>query len=617
VNNLAFLYQSQGRYGEAEPLYRRALETQERVLGKEHPDTLTSLGNLAVLLVRREKPEEALRVLRTLDNRLAFWLDAELASTEGAAIRRKILEGNSFNQNIMYSFALRHPSEPGHRFAADLTLRWKKRLAQEDAYLSNLMRTSGDPRIVEAARQVRARQSALADAALDVNVTAKEKETLKERLEAAEAELRRQSSDYRTYLQAKRATAQDVQDVLPQGSALIEYRFFNPFDFEKGGFGKPHLLAVVLKPHETPALVDLGEADAPLTAQRYLIDAAGREKDNISLPKLRRFAYDRLIAPLGEHLKDVKTLIISPDGPLHALPFDALLAAEGKPLLDLYTIRMVQTGRDLVARDRAATGKGFVGFGGIDFGAVEVKADASPETGAVQLASAGPDVASERSITLTRQQMGGFKALHYSGEEVEAIGKLYAARRSGEPAPVIFAGKDATERKLKTLASPPRVLHLATHGFYLGTDAMAGQPLLQSGVTLAGANAGITGQRDADGENGILQAIEAQNLNLFGTELVVLSACQTGQGVYDYSEGLEGLPRAFYVAGAKNVLVTLWNVDDEGTKEFMKEFYNRWTRQTTSDPAAALIETKHYFLNHPNPNWRNLQIWAPFVLYEG
>ena len=82
----------------------------------------------------------------------------------------------------------------------------------------------------------------------------------------------------------------------------------------------------------------------------------------------------------------------------------------------------------------------------------------------------------------------------------------------------------------------------------------------------------MKGAFDADGENGILHGIEAQTLNLFGAELVVLSVCQTGQGVFDYSEGLEGLPRAFYVAVAKNVLVTTWNVGDESTADFMREF---------------------------------------------
>ncbi len=618
VNNLASLYESLGRYGEAEPLYKRALETFERVLGKEHPSTLASLGNLTSLLTAMGKRNEALRVFRALDDRLAFWLNAETRSTQGAAIRRKILTNQSGNQDAMFSFALRHPSEAASRFAADLTLRWKKRLAQDAAYLANLIRESKDPEIVEAARIVLERQNALASAALDPSVPLEKKEALKQNLEAAEADLRRRSARYRRFLDVKRATAQQVQDALPADGALIEYRIFNPFDFKTNKYGELHLLAAVLRPSAPPALVDLGEAGLAYAAQRLLIDAKLRAENDVPLLKLRRIAHKLLVAPLAGRLKGVRTLIVSPDGPLHALPFDALLDENGKSLIETYAIRMVQTGRDLVARDRTATGKGLVAFGGIDFGAMQVRAETPAATSSTKVASPRLDQTTLRSLAATREQMrNGLIPLKHSGEEVDAIRKLYANRRADEPAPDVYKGASATEAKLKALASPPRVLHLATHGAYLKTGSIAGRPLLQSFVAMAGANKGMNGAFDADGENGILHAIEAQTLNLFGTELVVLSACQTGQGVFDYSEGLEGLPRAFYVAGAKNVLVTLWNVGDESTAAFMTEFYERWTRQSVSDPAAALIDTKKYFLTHPRREWREPQIWAAFVLYEG
>jgi CHAT domain-containing protein len=402
-----------------------------------------------------------------------------------------------------------------------------------------------------------------------------------------------------------------VQSALPHDGVLIEYRFFEPFDFKKGGFGEQRLLAAVLRPDAPPALADLGEAEPIVEAQQLLVDAKLREENKVSLPKLRRLAYDMLIAPLKDHLSGAKTLILSPDGPLNALPFDALLNEEGKPLLEVYTVRLMQTGRDLVARDRLVTGKGLVAFGGIDFGKAEGEAQTPSAPGLAQATDA------KAALKARRGQLGAFDPLTHSGEEVDVIAETYSDRRSGEPKPILYKGPDATKAHIKALAAPPRVLHLATHGFYLKTGSIAGQPLLQSGVALAGANNGLSGKMGPDGDTGVLHAIEASGLNLFGTELVVLSACRTGQGVLDYSEGLEGLPSAFYVAGAKNVLVALWNVDDEGTKEFMKTFYDRWTLQPISDPAAALKETKTYFLSHPNPAWRDPKIWAAFVLFEG
>ena len=181
---------------------------------------------------------------------------------------------------------------------------------------------------------------------------------------------------------------------------------------------------------------------------------------------------------------------------------------------------------------------------------------------------------------------------------------------------MLLTGADATEGALKTLAAPPRVLHLATHGYYLEAGSIDGQPLLQSGITLAGANRALEGKVGPDGENGVLHAVEAQTLNLYGTELVVLSACDTGKGAVDYSEGLEGLPRALYVAGAKNVLVALWPIGDLAARNFMERFYETWLAQPISDPALALRQTKLAFINSDNPAERDPAAWAPFVLFE-
>ena len=201
---------------------------------------------------------------------------------------------------------------------------------------------------------------------------------------------------------------------------------------------------------------------------------------------------------------------------------------------------------------------------------------------------------------------------------MKTIGETYADFRRDEPAPIVLTGENATEAALKSLAAPPRVLHLATHGYYLQSGSIRGRPLLQSGVTLAGANRALAGGIGADGENGILHAVEAQTLNLYGTELVVLSACDTGQGAHDYSEGLEGLPRAFYVAGAKNVLAALWPVGDDAAAAFMTRFYDNWLEQTgQSDPAAALRKTKLWYLTQTDPSITDPQNWAPFVLFEG
>ena len=201
-------------------------------------------------------------------------------------------------------------------------------------------------------------------------------------------------------------------------------------------------------------------------------------------------------------------------------------------------------------------------------------------------------------------------------EEVSKIARLYKRIRRGEPV-TVWQDKEAREARLKALDRPPRVLHLATHGFYLSSAGETERPMLLSGLSLAGANRAFEDKLDADGEDGILYSLEAQGLNLEGTELVVLSACDTGKGSLDYSEGVYGLVRALRIAGARQVLMTLRPVDDLQARDFMVAFYKTWLQQPLSDPAAALRQTKLGYLTHSTPSLQNPSAWAPYVLVGG
>lgn len=159
------------------------------------------------------------------------------------------------------------------------------------------------------------------------------------------------------------------------------------------------------------------------------------------------------------------------------------------------------------------------------------------------------------------------------------------------------------------------MLHLATHGFYLRDRPLGVErPLVMSGLSLAGANQGLRGKVGRDDEDGILYSLEVLGLNLHGTELLSLSACDTGRGVVDYAEGVYGLVRAFRIAGARRVLMTLWSVGDRHAKDFMVQFYERWLQQPVSDPARALRETYLAYIDHPQPELRDPRVWAPYVL---
>lgn len=182
----------------------------------------------------------------------------------------------------------------------------------------------------------------------------------------------------------------------------------------------------------------------------------------------------------------------------------------------------------------------------------------------------------------------------------------------------------AREAYIKSLNNP-RVLHIATHGYFLddiesnpdskvfGVNSKVAleNPLLRSGLLFAGASLEIAGNLNSnmdDNDNGILTAFEAMNLDLDKTELVVLSACETGLGEVKNGEGVYGLQRAFEVAGAKTVMMSLWTVNDYTTRELMTKFYEEWI--ATGDKRKAFISAQLYMKE--KYTWPFY--WGPFVM---
>ena len=177
----------------------------------------------------------------------------------------------------------------------------------------------------------------------------------------------------------------------------------------------------------------------------------------------------------------------------------------------------------------------------------------------------------------------------------------------------VWEGADASEARLRAREGPPRVLHLATYGFYRPAGAPPDQPML-SGVALAGANRALHNT----GRDGVLHDVETQNLDLEGTELVVLSACETAQGRIDHGEGVSGLVRALRTAGARYALLAPRPVSDAGAADFMGRFYRHWLGQGRSDPAAAFRAAQLEAMGAASAGAsRRDQIWAHFVLVGG
>ena len=182
--------------------------------------------------------------------------------------------------------------------------------------------------------------------------------------------------------------------------------------------------------------------------------------------------------------------------------------------------------------------------------------------------------------------------------EIREISKLFGD--SGWQQQMLIDSLATEENLMKSLR--PKVLHLATHGFFLETDNTS--PMNKSGIFLAGVN----GQALIPGTEGVLTAQEALNLNIEGTELVVLSACETGLGEIKNGEGVYGLQRALMIAGAQNIIFSLWKVDDQITTELMVNFYREWLTGV-SKREAFLSAQKQVKEHHSQPYY-----WGAFVL---
>jgi CHAT domain-containing protein len=253
---------------------------------------------------------------------------------------------------------------------------------------------------------------------------------------------------------------------------------------------------------------------------------------------------DRLVMEPARPLAgDAALLLVSPEGPLNLVPLEALVDEHGRYLVERYAITYLSSGRDLLRMQvsRASHGAPVIVADSL-FGDPEAAPAPQRRTGVA------PDL--EKLY---------FAPLAGAAQEAAAIHGLFPEGR-------MLVGPDATGWALKHVDAPS-ILHIATHGFFLPAIGAA-NPLLRSGLALAGAN-----RRSGRDDDGILTALEASGLNLWGTKLVTLSACDTGLGEVKNGEGVFGLRRAFVLAGAETLVMSLWPVSDYVARETMIIFY--------------------------------------------
>ena len=328
--------------------------------------------------------------------------------------------------------------------------------------------------------------------------------------------------------------------------------------------------------------------------------------------------YNYFWTQIADRLGDAKTVYVSLGGVYNNINLNTLYNPKtGKYLIEEKDIRIVNSARDFVL-NKENEKKNYTSNTASLFGFPNFDANTTVSADTSDLFASTRDLNSFWLDSLTR---GGMKAKPLPATKTE-VENISSTLKSKGWQVTSFLAENASETNIKKQQSP-RILHVATHGYFfqdiplendnnrfLGMDRqqVIQDPMLRSGLLLTGANKTLNGETNT-GENGLLSAAEASLLDLRETELVVLSACETGKGEVKNSEGVYGLRKAFADAGAKNIIMSLWKVDDKVTQEFMTRFYEIWLNDKSTIREAFNKTQLEIKAKYPQPYY-----WGAFIL---
>ncbi|MBI4747636.1 MAG: CHAT domain-containing protein [Acidobacteria bacterium] len=612
--NAGKVSQQNADYLAAEQYFQQALMIWEKTCDDAYPllgNTLTQLSRLYQVTGNFPKAIEAqVRANETRERDLARNL---VTGSE----RQKLtyLELSSKEKDISLSLHLQHQFDNAlaARMAFQVLLVRKGRALDAMTDVMERLRRQAGPEDQKLIDNLAAEKTALSQ--LTLRGPGKEGaatyrttlQSLEAKVEQLEAALSARSAEYRVQTQV--VTLEAVTKAIPADSVLVEYVEYRPFDAKTAGFGKPRYAAYVLDHTGKLAWADLGEAEKIEGLVQQFRSVLRTKSANLErqVKPAARAIDDLVMAPIRRLAGNKRHLLISPDGALNLVPFGALVDQKGRFLVKTYTTTYLTSGRDLLRMQ-----------GGIPNQHPPLVV-ASPDFGSQTDTSA---LESGRTLVLNDVRVF-FLPLPGTQKEAQSLQHIF-------PTATVVTGSAATETALKQ-AKSPKLLHIATHGFFLpgepgkpdvpltteldrslrnltplmvSADESVTNPLLRSGLGLAGANL-----RKSGDEDGILTALEATGLDLWGTKLVVLSACDTGVGDVKNGEGVYGLRRALVLAGSESQVMSLWPVSDRGTLELMIGYYRNLLAGQGRTEALRTVQLQML----RNPRYRHPFYWASFI----
>ena len=617
--NLADALSASGQYNAAASYYEKAGEIRLAVYGPASQEAARDVELKALNLALSGKTSQAAELaVQAEDSSRSFDLIAIRTMPEREALLRvgaKASGQRLSGLNTLLSLAA--AGAPGGS-ALDALIRSRGVVFDEMASRRRAVE-SGDPELARLAAGSAAAREDLASLVMrgPKSMTASQHQAALDRAREknyeAERLLAEKSLPFRRELASRQVGLREVSASLPKDAAQVSFVRYPRTALRLGApalnpaaSARPSYLAMVLRPGQSqPAVVDLGAAadvDALVAQLRRTIQQEAQDPGRA--PKQSEASYRNAAArlrlriwdPLTPYWKGAGRLFVVPDGELHLVSFAALPVGRGYQVETGPAIHYLTVERDLAAgapsaEERPAKGHGMLLVANPAF-------------------DAGPATVSAAGGFRSTAACGSLRNLHFNplpgaAREAASVSAIWSRTGSEESS---LIGMNARKSSVLEQAAGKRVLHLATHGFFLdgcgstasGTSpravGAAENPLLLSGLALAGAN-----ESKLPGD-GLLTAEEIASMSLEGLDWVVLSACDTALGEIQAGEGVFGLRRAFQLAGARTVIMSLWQVDDNNTRLWMEELYRarflRGAATSESVRTATLSVLAHRRASH-------------------
>ncbi|MEZ7974332.1 MAG: CHAT domain-containing protein [SAR324 cluster bacterium] len=624
MNDIGELYVVQGKKDEALKMFRDTLKLEEEVLGENHPYTFETLNNLANLLKTMGKTEDAYDVFKTGFTRRNTFLDRVLW-VAGDNTRQSYISMHRPEQHALIRMFLSMNDERTARDLFEVSLRRKGLLLKITSETQQIVMMSGAPELQAITEELTQTRKKLAGLTLAGPTEENRSQfpqivfSLEEKVNMLQLKLGEQSQRFRQ--STKDVTVDEVVEGLGE-NALVDFISF------RGEDDSYRLLAVVVNQGEFSFVEyeDLEIISSMVMELREIVQDEGAEDEDIKSVAVE--LWEELWQPLTAGFGEADSIFISPDSLLNVLPFDVLVDDDDSYLLENFDLRIISSARDL-ALDPLVVAKGeLIIIAGPDY-----DSDKFLKTPAAREVSHNRN----RSVSQGARMGSGLRGLNFDplpgaekeGEVIKEVADTKDSSSDISRISKIYSQRVAEEKLLRNMSSAPEVLHIATHGFFLEEDEKlkkrlqglsrgsssvpppADNPLLRAGLAFAGlnANASMLGEIDTDND-GVLTAMEVLSLDLVGTQLVVLSACETGLGEIHEGEGVYGLRRSFQEAGVKNVINSFWEVSDAGTQLLMTKFYDKFL--TGMSARQAMREARLEMLD--DVQWSAPFYWSAFVM---